>query len=186
MQYLFFAIFLLINSSGSGQIIVSEDAQTSIPSIFAIGDVTNRISLTPVAIGEGQAFADSFYGNNPRILSHDSIASAVFSQPPISCVGMTETQAIEKNINVKIYESRFNAMKNTVSGRFEQSYMKLLVEQKTDKVIGAHMVGPDCAEIMQGIAIAIKMGATKSDFDATVGIHPTSAEEFVTMKNPRA
>ena len=168
-----------------GQIIVSEDGQTSIPSIFAIGDVTNRISLTPVATGEGHAFADTFYGNNPRVMSHDFIASAVFSQPPISCVGLTEERAIEKNINVQIYESRFKAMKNTISGRLEQSYMKLVVEQKTDKVIGAHMVGPDCAEIMQGIAIAIKMGATKSDFDATVGIHPTSAEEFVTMRTPR-
>ena len=175
-----------VKTGDAGQIIVSEDGQTSIPSIFAIGDVTNRINLTPVAIGEGHAFADKFFGNKPRVMSHDKIASAVFSQPPISCVGLTEEQAIQNNINVQIFESRFNAMKNTISGRLEQSYMKLVVEQKTDKVIGAHMVGPDCAEIMQGIAIAIKMGATKSDFDATVGIHPTSAEEFVTMRTPRA
>ena len=169
-----------------GQIIVSKNGQTSIPSIFAIGDVTDRVNLTPVAIGEGHAFADNCYGNNPRTMSHDFIASAVFSQPPISCVGLTEQQAVGKNINFNIYETRFRAMKNTISGRSEQSYMKLLVEQKTDKVIGAHMVGPDSAEIMQGIAIAIKMGATKADFDATVGIHPTSAEEFVTMRTPRS
>ena len=175
-----------VKTGDAGQIIVAEDGQTSIPSIFAIGDVTNRISLTPVAIGEGHAFADNFYGNKPTVMSHDSIASAVFSQPPISCVGLTEEQALQNNINIQIFESRFNAMKNTISGRSEQSYMKLVVEKKTDKVIGAHMVGPDCAEIMQGIAIAIKMGAKKSDFDATIGIHPTSAEEFVTMRTPRA
>ena len=175
-----------VKTGDAGQIIVAEDGQTSIPSIFAIGDVTNRISLTPVAIGEGHAFADNFYGNKPTVMSHDSVASAVFSQPPISCVGLTEEQALQNNINIQIFESRFNAMKNTISGRSEQSYMKLVVEKKTDKVIGAHMVGPDCAEIMQGIAIAIKMGAKKSDFDATIGIHPTSAEEFVTMRTPRA
>ncbi len=175
-----------VKTGDAGQIVVAEDGQTSIPSIFAIGDVTNRISLTPVAIGEGHAFADNFYGNKPTVMSHDPVASAVFSQPPISCVGLTEEQALQNNINIQIFESRFNAMKNTISGRSEQSYMKLVVEQKTDKVIGAHMVGPDCAEIMQGIAIAIKMGAKKSDFDATIGIHPTSAEEFVTMRTPRA
>ncbi len=118
-------------------------------------------------------------------MSHELFASAVFSQPPIACVGITEKQAIDRNINVLIFESKFKAMKNTISGRAEQSYMKLVVEHETDKVIGAHMVGPDCAEIMQGIAIAMKMGATKSDFDATVGIHPTAAEEFVTMRTPR-
>ena len=133
----------------------------------------------------GHAFADSLYGNMPRELSHDTIASAVFSQPPISCVGMTERESIEKGIDVVVFETRFRAMKNTISGRSEQSYMKLVVDHKTDRVLGAHMVGPDCAEIMQGVAIAMKMGATKSDFDATIGIHPTAAEEFVTMRTPR-
>ena len=174
-----------VKMGDAGQILVSENGQTSVPSIFAIGDVTDRVTLTPVAIGEGHAFADTFYGNNQRIMSHELIASAVFSQPPIACVGITEKQAIDKNISVLIFESKFKAMKNTISGRAEQSYMKLVVEHETDKVIGAHMVGPDCAEIMQGIAIAMKMGATKSDFDATVGIHPTAAEEFVTMRTPR-
>tara|TARA_E500000075_G_scaffold130806_1_gene140259 strand:- start:193 stop:1548 length:1356 start_codon:yes stop_codon:yes gene_type:complete len=170
----------------AGQIKVTEDSQTTVPSIYAIGDVTDRVNLTPVALGEGHAFADSLYGNRPRKMSYDMIASAVFSQPPISCVGMTESEATDKGIDVVVFESRFRAMKNTISGRSEQSYMKLVVDQKTDRVLGAHMVGPDCAEIMQGIAIAMKMGATKSDFDATVGIHPTAAEEFVTMRTPRS
>ena len=169
----------------AGQIIVTGKSQTNVPSIYAIGDVTDRVNLTPVAIGEGHAFADSLYGNMPRELSHDIIASAVFSQPPISCVGMTERESIEKGIDVVVFETRFRAMKNTISGRSEQSYMKLVVDHKTDRVLGAHMVGPDCAEIMQGVAIAMKMGATKSDFDATIGIHPTAAEEFVTMRTPR-
>ena len=173
-----------IKTGPVGQIIVSEDAQTSVPSIYAIGDVTDRVNLTPVAIGEGHAFADSFYGDNPRVMSYDMIASAVFSQPPIACVGISELDAIQQGKKIKIYESRFRAMKNTISGRQEKSYMKLVVDAETDKVLGAHMVGPDCAEIMQGIAIAMKMGATKSDFDATVGIHPTAAEEFVTMRSP--
>ena len=174
-----------VEMGDAGQIIVTEDSQTTVPSIYAIGDVTDRVNLTPVAIGEGHAFADNLYGNTPGKMSHDMIASAVFSQPPISCVGMTEREASEKGINSVIFETRFRAMKNTISGRSEQSYMKLVVDHKTDRVLGAHMVGPDCAEIMQGVAIAMKMGATKSDFDATIGIHPTAAEEFVTMRTPR-
>ena len=174
-----------VEMGNSGQILVTDKSQTTVPSIYAIGDVTDRVNLTPVAIGEGHAFADSLYGNMPKKMSHEMIASAVFSQPPISCIGMTERKAAEKGIDAIVFESRFRAMKNTISGRSEQSYMKLVVDQKTDIVLGAHMVGPDCAEIMQGIAIAMKMGATKSDFDATVGIHPTAAEEFVTMRTPR-
>ena len=174
-----------VEMGNEGQIIVTEESQTTVPSIYAIGDVTDRVNLTPVAIGEGHAFADNLYGNMPRKMSHDMIASAVFSQPPISCVGMTEREATEKGVDVVVFESRFRAMKNTISRRSEQTYMKLVVNRKTDRVLGAHMVGPDCAEIIQGIAIAMKMGATKSDFDATVGMHPTAAEEFVTMRTPR-
>ena len=176
---------LEIERAPNGAIIVDETSQSSIPSIYAVGDVTDRVNLTPVAIGEGHAFADSIYGNKPRLMSHDKIASAVFCMPQIASVGLSESQAREA-YDVLIFESRFRAMRNTLSGRSEQTYMKLIVDKKSDVVLGVHMVGPDSAEIMQGIAIAVKMGATKSDFDATVGIHPSAAEEFVTMRTPKA
>ena len=174
-----------IERAPNGAIIVDETSQSSIPSIYAVGDVTDRVNLTPVAIGEGHAFADSIYGNKPRLMSHDKIASAVFCMPQIASVGLSESQA-RVAYDVLIFESRFRAMRNTLSGRSEQTYMKLIVDKKSDVVLGVHMVGPDSAEIMQGIAIAVKMGATKSDFDATVGIHPSAAEEFVTMRTPKA
>ena len=168
-----------------GEIIVDDMSQTNLPSLYAIGDVTNRINLTPVAIAEGHAFADNEFGNRPRKADHANVASAVFSQPPIASVGLSEADAINAHGKVKVFESQFKAMKNTISGRGEKTYMKLIVEKAGDRVVGAHMVGPDCGEIMQGIAIAIKMGATKADFDATIGIHPTAAEEFVTMRSAR-
>ena len=160
-------------------------SQTNLPSLYAIGDVTNRINLTPVAIAEGHAFADNEFGNRPRKADHANVASAVFSQPPIASVGLSETDAINAHGKVKVFESQFRAMKNTISGRGEKTYMKLIVEKTSDRVVGVHMMGPDCGEIMQGIAIAVKMGATKADFDATIGIHPTAAEEFVTMRSSR-
>ncbi len=168
-----------------GEIIVDDMSQTNLPSLYAIGDVTNRINLTPVAIAEGHAFADSEFGNRPRKADHVNVASAVFSQPPIASVGLSEVDAVKAHGKVKVFESQFRAMKNTISGRGEKTYMKLIVEDASDKVVGVHMLGPDCGEIMQGIAIAVKMGATKADFDATIGIHPTAAEEFVTMRTPR-
>ena len=174
-----------IERAPNGAIIVDEASQSSIPSIYAVGDVTDRVNLTPVAIGEGHAFADTIYGNKPRLMSHDKIASAVFSMPQIASVGLSEGAARNEH-EVTIFESRFRAMRNTLSGRAEQTYMKLIVDANSDVVLGVHMVGPDSAEIMQGIAIAVKMGATKSDFDATVGIHPSAAEEFVTMRSPKA
>lgn len=174
-----------IQTAPNGAIIVDETSKSSLPSIYAVGDVTDRVNLTPVAIGEGHAFADSVYGNKPRLMSHDKIASAVFCLPQIASVGLSESAA-RKTYDVVIFESRFRAMRNTLSGRAEQTYMKLIVDKKSDVVLGVHMVGPDSAEIMQGIAIAVKMGATKSDFDATVGIHPSAAEEFVTMRTPKA
>ena len=173
-----------VQMTEAGAIIVDEMSQSSVPSIYAVGDVTNRVNLTPVAIAEGHAFADSLYGGMKRSISHETIASAVFSMPPIASVGLSETEA-GHNHELVIYDSKFRAMRNTLSGRPEQSYMKLIVDAKTDKVLGVHMVGPDSAEIMQGIAIAVKMGATKADFDACIGIHPTAAEEFVTMRSPR-
>ena len=169
----------------NGEVLVDPHSRTSVSSIFAVGDVTDRVNLTPVAINEGHAFADTLYGNNDRIISHDNIASAVFSQPPIATVGLSEADASEKYDKIRVYESQFRAMKNTISGRGEKTYMKLIVDDATNKVVGAHMMGPDSGEIMQGIGIAVKVGATKADFDATIGIHPTAAEEFVTMRSPR-
>ena len=174
-----------VKMAPNGAVMVDEQSQTSVKSIYAVGDVTDRVNLTPVAIGEGHALADTLFGNNPRIMSHDTIASAVFCTPQIASVGLNEAEA-RKQGDVTIFESRFRAMRNTLSGRQEQTYMKLIVDKKTDLVKGVHMVGPDSAEIMQGIAIAVKMGATKADFDAVVGIHPTAAEEFVTMRSPKA
>ena len=174
-----------VEMGANGEIQVDAYSRSSVPSIYAVGDVTDRVNLTPVAINEGHAFADTLYGNNDRIISHENIASAVFSQPPIASVGLTEAEASEKFDNIRVYESQFRAMKNTISGRGEKTYMKLIVDDATDKVVGAHMMGPDSGEIMQGIGIAVKVGATKADFDATIGIHPTAAEEFVTMRSPR-
>ncbi len=168
-----------------GEVIVDENSRTSMPSIYAVGDVTDRINLTPVAIAEGHAFADRIYGGLDRIADHNNVASAVFSQPPIASVGLNEAEAGERYAGITVYESRFRAMKNAISGRDEKSYMKLIVETVSDRVVGVHMMGPDSGEIMQGLAIAVKMGATKADFDATIGIHPTAAEEFVTMRSPR-
>ena len=169
----------------SGAIKVDATSRTNVPSVYAIGDVTNRINLTPVAIAEGHAFADSEFGNLEHEADHMNVASAVFSQPPIASIGLSEAAAKKAQMKIKVYESQFSAMKNTVSGRDEKTFMKLIVEKATDLVVGVHMMGPDCAEIMQGIAIAVKMGATKADFDAAIGIHPTAAEEFVTMRNAR-
>ena len=165
----------------NGAVLVDAMNCSSIKSIFAIGDVTDRINLTPVAINEGRVFAETFYNKNPLRLDYDNIASAVFSQPQIATVGLTEEQA-RIDFELDIYFSRFNPMKNTISGRNEPTMMKIIVDKKTDKVLGCHMVGDDAAEIIQGIAIALKCGATKKQFDETVGIHPTSAEEFVTMR----
>ena len=169
-----------------GEVIVDETSRSSVDSIYAVGDVTDRVNLTPVAIAEGHAFADSLYGGRPRTVSHANIPSAVFTQPPIASVGLTEEEARATCGEVTIYTSHFRAMKYTLSGRRERTYMKLVVDAASDRVVGAHMLGPDAGEIMQGIGVAIIAGATKADFDATIGIHPTAAEEFVTMRTPRS
>ena len=174
-----------VDMGPGGEIMVDAGSQTSVPSIYAVGDVTDRIALTPVAIAEGHALADTLYGGRPRQVSHDNVPSAVFTQPPIGSVGMSEEQAAEAFDEITVFTSKFNAMKNVLSGRSEKTFMKLIVETATDKVVGAHMLGPDAGEIMQGIGVAIIAGATKADFDATIGIHPTAAEEFVTMRTPR-
>lgn len=167
----------------NGAIVVDEYSKTSVDSIYAIGDVTDRIQLTPVALAEGMAFARTLYDGKPTSVSYENVPSAVFSQPPIGTVGLTEEDA-RKNHKVAIYQSRFRPMKHTLSGRDEHAVMKLIVDKETDKILGAHMIGADAPEIIQGIGIAVKAGATKADFDATIGIHPTAAEEFVTMREP--
>ena len=172
-----------VKTGSRGEIIVNKHSQTNIKSIFAIGDVTDKITLTPVAIAEGHSFADREFGGLKRFISYENVPSAVFSQPSIAVVGLSFDEAIKNGINAREYKSEFRALKNTISGNLERTLMKLIVNEKTQKVIGAHMIGPDSAEIIQGIAIAIKAGALKSDFDNTIGIHPSSAEEFVTMRS---
>lgn len=165
-----------------GAVIVDEWNRSNVENVFAVGDVTDRVNLTPVALNEGRVFAETFFNDNPMTLDYTNIASAVFTQPPVGSVGLTEEQA-RVDHNVKIYLSRFRAMKHTLSGRDERTMMKVIVDKETDKVLGCHMVGEDSPEIIQGIAIALKCGATKAQFDATIGIHPTAAEEFVTMRD---
>ena len=165
----------------NGAVMVDENYQTSVPSIFALGDVINRINLTPVAINEGVAFANSQFNSTPKVMDYDAVPAAVFSQPPVGTVGLSEQQAREKG-DIDIYMSRFRPMKHTLSGRDAHSMMKLVVMRDSGKVVGCHMVGDDAPEIIQGFAVAIKAGATKAQFDSTVGIHPTAAEEFVTMR----
>ncbi|ELR97947.1 glutathione-disulfide reductase [Gloeocapsa sp. PCC 73106] len=167
-----------------GAIAVDEYSRTSQPNIYAVGDCTDRINLTPVAINEGRAFADSEFGGQPRLMSHENVPSAVFSTPEAATVGLTETQAKSRygEEAIVVYSTKFRPMYYVLPGKDEKTLMKLVVEKATDRVLGAHMVGDHAAEIIQGIAIAVKMGATKADFDATVGIHPSSAEEFVTMR----
>jgi glutathione reductase (NADPH) len=165
-----------------GAVNVDEDNRSSVDSIFAIGDVTNRIQLTPVAIREGQAFADTFFGNKPTRVDYNCVPSAVFSHPPIASVGMTEGQAKESLGVVRTYTSDFRAMKNVLAGRNERSLYKLVVDGETDTVVGLHMIGPDAPEILQAAAIAVKGKLTKADFDATVALHPTMAEELVLMR----
>jgi len=166
-----------------GAIMVDEYSRTEEENIYAVGDCTNKINLTPVAINEGRAFADTVFGGKSRTMSYENVPTAIFTTPEAATVGLTEEQAREKYGDaVKVYRSRFRPMYYTLAGKEEKTMMKLVVEQTSDLVLGAHMVGNNAAEIIQGIAIAIKMGATKANFDATVGIHPSSAEEFVTMR----
>jgi len=171
-----------VNTDAEGAVVVNEYSRSSVENIYAVGDVTNRINLTPVAIREGHCFADTVFGNKPRSPDHDNVPAAVFSQPPVGTIGLSETDARAKYGEVDIYRTSFRPLKATISGRDERVMMKLVVDAKTDRVVGAHMVGEDAGEIMQGIAVAIKAGAKKADFDATIGIHPTAAEEFVTMR----
>lgn len=168
----------------TGAIAVDEYSRTAESNIFAVGDCTDRINLTPVAINEGRAFADTEFGGKSRKMSYENVPTAVFTTPEAGTVGLTEAEAVEKYgaDGIHVYRSRFRPMYYTIPNKDERTLMKLIVHKESDRVLGAHMVGDAAAEIIQGIAIAVKMGGTKADFDATVGIHPSSAEEFVTMR----
>ncbi len=168
-----------------GAVVVDEYSQSSVPSIYAVGDVTDRVNLTPVAIKEGAAVAETLFNDNPSKADYSNIPTAVFSQPPIGTVGLSEDQARARKKKVDVYTSRFRPMKHTLSGRDEINFMKMVVDAKTDRVLGCHMLGGDAPEIIQGLGVAMKCRAKKSHFDATVGVHPSAAEEFVTMKNKR-
>lgn len=167
-----------------GAVQVDEQFQTRVPSIYALGDVIGTPQLTPVAIHQGMTLAKNLFGNGNSRMDYEFIATAVFCHPNIGTVGMTEDEAAELYGKLRIYRTEFRPMKHTLSGRDERTLMKLIVDDASDRVVGAHMVGPDAGEIIQGFAVALKAGATKAIFDSTVGIHPTSAEEFVTMREP--
>ncbi len=167
--------------NAAGAVIVDEHLRTSRPHIFAMGDVTDRMNLTPVATAEGHALADSLFGGRPRRISLENVPTAVFSTPPAATVGLTEEQAAARG-PVDVYVTHFTPMRHTISGRSRKSLMKLVVDQASGRILGVHMLGEDAPEIMQGLAIALVMGATKADFDRTIGIHPTAAEEFVTLR----
>lgn len=173
-----------IEQARNGAVKVNDQFQTSVPSIYAIGDVIDRVQLTPVALAEGMALVRSLYGEGSPRVDYDLIPTAVFCQPNIGTVGLSEEQAREQYSHVKIYRSEFRALKHTLSGSDERTLMKMVVDGETDRVLGLHMVGADAGEIIQGMGVALKAGATKAVFDSTIGIHPTSAEEFVTMREP--
>lgn len=171
-----------IELGAAGAIPVDEHNRTTCESIYAVGDVTDRVQLTPIAIREGQAFADTVFGGNPRTIDYDCIPSAVFSQPPLAGVGLTEGQARQKYGNVKVFTSDFRPMKNVFAERNERGLYKLVVDANTDKILGVHLIGPEAPEILQAAAIAVRAGLTKADFDATVALHPSMAEELVLMR----
>jgi glutathione reductase (NADPH) len=173
-----------VHALPGGMIAVNEYSCTNLENVFAVGDVTNRVNLTPVALMEGHAFADSEFGGNSRPVNHGFIPSAVFSHPPVGTVGFPEKEAATRYGELDIYKSVFTPMKHTLSGREEKTMMKLIVQASSGKVVGLHVVGMDAPEIVQGFAVAIKSGLTKQQFDRTTGIHPTAAEELVTMRVP--
>lgn len=174
-----------VQTGVQGEIIVDNWSRTSVPSIYAVGDVTNRFNLTPVAIAEARAVAETLYNQNPMSVFENIVPTAVFSRPEVGTVGLSEEAALAAGHTLDIYTTRFRPMKNTISGRAERTFMKLVVDQPSQRVLGAHMVGPDAAEIVQGLAVALTCGATKQQFDRTIGLHPSAAEEFVTLRDKR-
>lgn len=173
-----------VQLAANGAIVVNEQFTTSVPSIHAVGDVIDRVALTPVALAEGQLLAQRLFGTPAREMTYDNIPTAVFCHPEIATVGLSEDQARGSGAAIKVFRSRFTPLRHTLSGRAEKAFLKLIVDEQSDKVLGAHMLGEGAAEIIQGLAIALTMGATKADFDRTLGIHPSTAEEFVTMRTP--
>ena len=171
-----------VRLTGKGAVEVDEYSRTSVPNIYAIGDCTDRLMLTPVAIAEGRAVAETLFNDNPMRPNYANVPTAVFSLPNVGTVGLTEREARERNGKIDVYRTRFRPLKHTLSGRDEMTMMKLVVDRATDRVLGCHMVGQEAGEIVQGIAVALTCGATKAHFDATIGIHPTAAEELVTMR----
>lgn len=171
-----------VSLNAKGAVVVDDEYATSIPNIYAVGDVIDRMALTPVALAEGQILVNRLFGKDSKAMSYDNIPTAVFSHPNIGTVGLDEESARKKFGSIRVFKSHFRALKHTLTDSPEKTFMKLIVDAATDKVVGVHMIGTDAGEIIQGIAIAIKAGATKQDFDNTIGIHPTSAEEFVTMR----
>ncbi len=172
-----------VQLDAAGAVMVDAYSCSSVRSIYAVGDVTNRLKLTPMAIAEGQAVAETLFNNNPTAPDHSSVPTAIFSQPPVAAVGLTEAGARERYAQVDVYRSTVRPLKHTLSGRDARTMLKLIVERATDRVVGCHMVGADAPEIIQGFAVALKCGATKAQFDATIGIHPTAAEELLTMRS---
>jgi len=172
--------------SPTGAILVDDHFRTSVPSIYAIGDVIDRMQLTPVALAEAMALARGLFGGDPRPLDYRYVPTAVFTRPAVATVGMTEAEAHEHLGAVDVYRSVFRPMRATLSGRDEKTLVKLVVEQDTGRVVGCHVVGPEAGEIIQGFAVAMRLGATKADLDATIGVHPTAAEELVTLRSKRA
>ncbi|MEX0803616.1 MAG: glutathione-disulfide reductase [Candidatus Binatia bacterium] len=171
-----------VELSDSGAVIVDPYLRSNVDSIYAIGDCTDRLMLTPVAIAEGMAVANTLFNNKPVRLDYENVATAIFSTPHCGTVGLSEEQARQRNYEIDIYITLFRPLRHTMTGGAEKTMMKLVVDRATDRVLGCHMVGPDAGEIIQGLAVALNCGATKAQFDATIGIHPTAAEEFVTMR----
>jgi len=172
-----------VRLAADGAVVVDEYSKSSVPSIHAIGDVTNRLNLTPVATSEGMALAKTLFGGTPTPVDHDNVPTAVFAHPNLATVGLSEEKARARHGTVDIYKTAFRSLKHTMGNSEERIFMKLVVDAASQRVVGAHMLGPDAGELIQGIAIAVKLGATKAQFDATLGIHPTAAEEFVTMRD---
>jgi len=166
----------------NGAVIVDEFMKSSVSNIYAIGDCTDRMMLTPVAIAEGMAVANTLFNNKPLRPSYLNVPTAIFSTPNCGTVGLTEQEARQADFKVDVYRSSFRPLKHTLTGRDERTMMKLIVDHSSDRVLGCHMVGPEAGEIIQGLAVALNCGATKAQFDATIGIHPTAAEEFVTLR----
>ncbi len=174
-----------VKTNANGAVLVDDHSRTSVPSIFAVGDVTDRLTLTPIAIAEARALAETHFNSNPMTVGYDNVPTAVFGRPEIGVVGLSEEAALKAGHAIDVYTTRFRPMRNVISGRDERIFMKLVVDSQSKIVLGCHMVGPDAAEIVQGLAVALVCGATKAQFDRTIGLHPSAAEEFVTMRDKR-